>query len=109
MISTERAIMIVMIVAICTVITRAIPFVFFGGKSGVPQRVLYLGKVLPAAVIGTLIVYCLKGVQITQAPYGLAEFISVGLVAILHKWRRNALVSIAAGTVCYMVCIQFIF
>lgn len=109
MISTARAIMIIAVVAACTLITRAIPFIFFGGKKGVPARVLYLGKVLPAAVIGTLIVYCLKGVHITTAPYGIAEFASVGLVTVLHGWKRNALLSIAAGTVCYMMLIQFVF
>jgi len=108
MISTGRAIIIIVTVAVCTIITRALPFILFGGKKEVPQRVFYLGRVLPAAVIGTLIVYCLKGVDLTTAPYGVAELISVGLVAGLHMWKRNALVSIAAGTVCYMVLIQLV-
>lgn len=108
MISTRRAIIIIVIVAVCTIITRAIPFLLFGGKKEIPKRVFYLGKVLPAAVIGTLIVYCLKSVDVTTAPYGVAEFISVGLVAVLHGWRRNALLSIGAGTVCYMALIQLV-
>ncbi|MDD3570135.1 MAG: AzlD domain-containing protein, partial [Lachnospiraceae bacterium] len=66
------------------------------------------GKVLPAAVIGTLIVYCLKGVNVTTAPYGIAEFTSVALVAVLHKWKRNTFLSIGAGTACYMVLIQLV-
>lgn len=106
MISTGRAIIIIAIAAVCTIITRAIPFMLFGGNKEIPKRVLYLGKVLPAAVIGTLIVYCLKGVDITTVPYGIAEFASVGLVAVLHVWKRNTLLSIAAGTACYMALIQ---
>lgn len=108
MISTGRAIIIIAIVAVCTITTRAIPFILFGGKNEIPKRVLYLGKVLPAAVIGTLIVYCLKGVNVTIAPYGIAEFVSVGLVAVLHVWKRNTLLSIAAGTACYMALIQLV-
>ena len=106
MISTGRAIIIIAIVSVCTIITRAIPFMLFGGNKEIPKRVLYLGKVLPAAVIGTLIVYCLKGVSLTTAPYGIAEFTSVGLVAVLHAWKRNTFLSIGAGTACYMVLIQ---
>ncbi|MEA5084677.1 MAG: AzlD domain-containing protein [Lachnospiraceae bacterium] len=108
MISTGRAIIIIAVAAVCTIITRAIPFIFFGGKKEIPKRVLYLGKVLPPAVIGTLIVYCLKGVNVTTAPYGIEEFISVALVAVLHAWKRNTFLSIGAGTACYMVLIQFV-
>lgn len=109
MISTGRAILIIVVVAVCTIITRAIPFILFGGKKEVPKRILYLGRVLPSAVIGALVVYCLKDINVTTAPYGMAEFISICLVAVLHAWKRNPLLSIATGTVCYMALIQIVF
>jgi branched-subunit amino acid transport protein AzlD len=69
----------------------------------------YLGKVLPPAVIGMLVIYCLKAVSITSYPYGLPEFISVAVVILLHVWKRNNLLSIGVGTVLYMVLVQAVF
>ena len=69
----------------------------------------YLGHVLPAAMMGLLVVYCLKGVTLTAAPYGIPELIGVAVTAGLHLWRRNTLLSIAAGTVVYMVLVQLVF
>lgn len=71
--------------------------------------VFYLGRVLPYAAMGMLVVYCLKDVKLTAAPYGLPELLSVALVAGLHIWKRNTLLSIGAGTVCYMLLIQLVF
>ena len=74
-----------------------------------PPVIQYLGKVLPPAVIGMLVIYCLKAVSITSYPYGLPEFIAVAVVILLHVWKRNNLLSIGVGTVLYMVLIQAVF
>ena len=71
--------------------------------------ILYLGKVLPAATMGLLVVYCLKGVTPLSWPHGLPELIAVAAVVLLHLWKRNNLISIAGGTVLYMVLVQIIF
>lgn len=107
--TTGRALLIVFIVALCTLITRLIPFVLFGGKREVPKAVRYLGQILPPAIMATLVVYCLKGVDLFSASHGIPELASVAVTAFLHAWRRNVLLSIAAGTLCYMVLVQFVF
>lgn len=71
--------------------------------------VIVLGHILPAAVFGLLIVYCLKNVSFLSGSHGLPELISIALVTALHLWKRQTLLSIAAGTVCYMLLIQFVF
>ena len=70
--------------------------------------VIVLGRILPAAVFGLLIVYCLKNVSFLSGSHGLPELISIALVTALHLWKRQTLLSIAAGTVCYMLLIQFV-
>lgn len=104
-----EALLIVLVVAACTLITRLIPFVLFGGKRQVPEKVHYLGRILPPAIMATLVVYCLKGADVFSPDHGLPEFLSVLLTALLHIWKRNVLLSIAAGTVFYMVLVQMIF
>ncbi len=105
----ERALLIIFIVAICTLITRLIPFVLFGGKRQVPKVVTYLGNILPPAIMATLVVYCLKGADLFSASHGIPEFLSVAVTALLHVWKRNVLLSIAAGTFCYMFLVQAVF
>ena len=104
-----ESILIIAVVAVCTLLTRALPFMLFGGKRKVPRAVVYLGKILPSAMIATLVVYCLKNVSFVQAPHGLPELIAIALVVALHLWKRNTLLSVAGGTVCYMVLIQCVF
>lgn len=100
-------------IAICcaaTLITRFLPFsVFSSKKRSTPKFVEYLGNALPAAVFGMLVVYCLKSVDIMTGSHGLPELIAIVVVVGLHLWRRQTLLSIAGGTVCYMLLIQFIF
>lgn len=108
-ISTGQALAIVFVVAIITIFTRALPFLIFGGKKELPKSVVYLGKVLPMAVMGVLVIYCVKGVQLTSYPYGLPEWIGIGIVVLLHIWKRNNLLSIGVGTICYMIMVQEIF
>lgn len=99
----------ILICALCTQITRWLPFLLFGGKKEIPGLVRYLGTVLPAAIMAVLVVYCLKGATPLTYPYGLPELISVALVVVLHLWKGNTLASIALGTVCYMALVQMVF
>ena len=92
-----------------TQITRWLPFWLFPESKQPPKLVEYLGHVLPAAMMGLLVVYCLKGVQWTAAPHGAPELIAIAAVAALHRWRGNVLLSIAGGTVLYMVLVQVVF
>ena len=104
----HSAIMIAVIAAV-TILLRFIPFFVFGGKRKTPEIITYLGKVLPCAIMGMLVVFCLKGVSPTVYPYGLPELIACVLVVVLHVWKRNTLLSIVGGTACYMILIQLVF
>ena len=88
-------------------LTRWLPFLLFKGEP--PAVVTYLGRVLPCATMGLLVVYCLKGVSLFAAPHGLPELLAIAAVAALHKWKGNVLLSIAGGTVLYMVLVQVVF
>lgn len=96
-------------VALGTVITRFLPFLLFPARKKTPPAVVYLGRVLPNAVIGLLVVYCLKGVQLTAAPFGIPEALGVACVAVLHLWKANTLLSIGGGTLVYMLLVQLVF
>ena len=104
-----HSIAIILVVAICTLLTRALPFLILGGKREVPSLVKYLGRVLPPAIMTILVVYCLKGVNVFQGNHGIPEILSIGLVVSLHIWKRNTLLSIGSGTLCYMLLVQFVF
>lgn len=93
-----------------TLITRFLPFaVFQSKKRETPKFIEYLGKALPAAVFGMLVIYCLKNVDIMSGTHGLPELISILLVIGLHLWKKQMLLSIAGGTICYMLLVQFVF
>ena len=94
------------VVAACTALTRWAPFLLFGGKRAMPRRVVFLGRVLPPAIIAALVVYCLKDVAFDSFANGPAALVSAALVAALHLIKRNTLVSIFVGTVAYMVLIR---
>ncbi len=108
-VSFWRSVIIIVLVAFTTLATRAIPFLLFPSGKKIPKAVEYLGKVLPPAVIGMLVVYCFKSVDLFSAPFGLPELISGVVVVILHVWKRNNLLSIGIGTVLYMVLVQTVF
>lgn len=108
-ISVGRSLIIIFTVAGTVFFTRLIPFLFFPKGKEIPPLIQYLGRVLPPAVIGMLVIYCLKSVNIIQAPHGAPEFIAVAAVILLHVWKRNNLLSIGAGTVLYMFLIQVVF
>lgn len=97
------------VIMLATLITRFLPFICFPDHRPVPAYITYLGRVLPYAVIGMLVVYCLKGVSVTAAPFGVPELIAVAAVVGLHVWKGNTLLSIGAGTVLYMVLVQTVF
>ena len=99
----------ILAVAAGTMLTRFLPFVLFPADKPTPKYIRYLGKVLPAAVFGMLVVYCLKNVQILSGSHGLPEAIAIAVVAALHLWKKNTLLSIAVGTVCYMLLVQLVF
>ncbi len=97
------------ICVVATLITRFVPFLVFHPKRKTPAFVEYLGKALPPALFGMLIVYCLKAVDILGGSHGIPELIALAVVVILHLWKRQMLLSIAGGTVCYMLLVQLVF
>ena len=107
--SAGMSFLIILVVALTTFSTRVIPFLVFPKGKEIPTIIHYLGKVLTPAVIGMLVVYCLKGTKILAAPHGIPELIAVATVVALHIWKRNNLLSIGVGTVLYMVLIQVVF
>ena len=105
---TQQIITVAMVV-LGTAVTRFLPFLLFPAGRPTPKYVQYLGKVLPAAVFGLLVVYSLKDVSILTGSHGIPELISIVLVIVLHVWKRQMLLSIAGGTVCYMLLVQLVF
>jgi branched-subunit amino acid transport protein AzlD len=104
-----QTMMIILAVAAGVQLTRWLPFWLFPENKQPPAVIEFLARMLPAATMGLLVIYCLKGVAWLSAPYGIPELISVTVVAVLHKWKGNVLLSIAGGTVLYMVLVQIVF
>ena len=104
-----HAALMIAVIALVTAALRFLPFLIFGENRKTPPLISYLGQVLPYAIMGMLVVYCLKGVSLTAAPFGIPEILGCAVVTLLHIWKRNTLLSIGAGTVCYMLLVQFIF
>ena len=105
----SQQIMTIGIVVFGTMLTRFLPFLVFGGGKETTKYIQYLGKILPAAVFGLLVVYCLKDVSVLSGSHGIPEAISILVVVFLHLWKRQMLLSIAGGTVCYMLLTQLVF
>ena len=101
-----HALLIVLICSGVTLFLRALPFVFFGGRGGVPPRIARLGHMLPPAIMAALVVYCLKGVPFGAPLDGAKQLIASAVVVAVHLWRRNTLLSIALGTAAYMLLIR---
>jgi len=104
--STYESIIIIALVALLTLLTRAFPFILFGRNKRIPDIIQYLGKILPPAIIATLVVYCVKNINFYNFPSGFAEMISIAVVVMVHLWKRNNLLSIGIGTAVYMILIQ---
>ncbi|MBQ9989986.1 MAG: AzlD domain-containing protein [Lachnospiraceae bacterium] len=102
-------ILLVATVSGVTILLRFLPFWIFGGNRKTPKVITYLGEVLPYAIMGMLVVYCLRGISFFLTPFGIPEFLAVALVVILHWWKRNTLLSILGGTLFYMFLVQVVF
>ena len=107
--TTLQTLAIILAVAAGTQLTRWLPFWLFPENRQPPAAIVYLGRVLPPAMMGLLVVYCLRNVSVASAPHGLPELISIAVLAALHLWKRNVLLSIGVGTVLYMVLVQVVF
>ena len=98
---------IIGLVALGTMLTRFLPFIIFPESKPVPKYIYYLGKRLPSAVIGLLVVYCFKNVSITSSPFGIPELVSTLVIILLHQLKGNTFVSIGGGTLCYILFCWF--
>lgn len=107
--ATIHSILLVLVMAVVSFLLRAFPFLVFSGKRETPKFVLYLGKVLPFAIIAMLVVYCVKDISFDAVSHFLPYIIAGAVVVLLHIWRRNTLLSILAGTLSYMALVQFVF
>lgn len=107
--SLVQQLLTILSVVIATVVTRFLPFLLFPAGKETPKFIRYLGKVLPGAVFGLLIIYCLKNVTLSVWPYGIPEAIAIALVIAVHLWKRQILLSVAGGTIVYMVLVQVFF
>ena len=107
--TTPQLLITIAICALATAITRFLPFILFPSGKALPPIIRYLSDVLPYAVIGLLVVYCLKDINFLAPPHGLPEALATFAVICMHVWRRNVLLSIATGTVLYMLLVQFAF
>lgn len=96
-------------VVLGTMITRFIPFIVFPAGKPTPKYIQYLGKALPGAVFGLLVIYCLRNVNIFTGTHGIPEAVAIAVTAGLHLWKRQMLLSIAGGTIIYMLLVQFVF
>ena len=102
----------VITIALCvagTMLTRFLPFLVFTSQKPTPKYIQYLGRALPCAIFGMLVVYCLKNVSFVSGSHGLPELIAIVVTVILHQWKEQMLLSIAGGTVCYMLLVQLVF
>ena len=108
-VSVGRSLAIIFTVAGTIFFTRLIPFLFFPKGKEIPPIIRYLGRVLPPAVIGMLVIYCLKNVSLIAAPHGIPELLAIAAVVGLHLWKKNTLLSIFGGTAIYMILVQAIF
>lgn len=104
-----HAALTIAVVALVTAGLRFLPFLIFGENRTTPSLITYLGQVLPFSIMGMLVVYCLKDVSLTSGSFGIPEAIGCAVVALLHIWKRNTLLSIGAGTLCYMLLVQLVF
>lgn len=103
-----QQIVTIAMVVLGTVLTRFLPFLCFPSGKPTPKIIRYLGKVLPSAVFGLLVIYCVKDVSLTADTHAIPEIIAIAVTAGLHLWKKNMFLSIAAGTVLYMLLIQFV-
>jgi len=105
----SHAFLVILVSGAVTAAIRFLPFLIFSGKRQTPPFISYLGRVLPYAIMGMLVIYCLRGISFASAPHGLPELIACAAVVLLHVWKRSTLISIFGGTLCYMLLVQLVF
>ncbi|GHU71924.1 hypothetical protein FACS1894184_19310 [Clostridia bacterium] len=103
-----QAVVTILIMAVCTLATRALPFALFGGGRRTPKVVLYLGRTLPYAIIGMLIVYCLRGARPLVWPHALPEVVGLAVTAAAYLWSKRTLPAVLGGTAAYMIALRLI-
>ena len=103
---TENIIVMIAISAIITFSLRALPFAIFKSEEQMPKKIVYLGKILPSAIMAVLVVYCLKGVGKDFINDGVFQIIAVIIVFVSYKWKHNTFISILCGTAFYMFMIK---
>ena len=107
--TTTQHIITIAVCALATMLTRFLPFFLFPAGKPTPKYIRFLGHALPGAVFSMLVVYCLKNVDILTGSHGLPELIAIVIVVVLHLWQRKMLLSIAGGTIAYMLLVQLVF
>ena len=104
-----HSVWMIAVIALVTAGLRFLPFLLFRDSRKLPGWLTHLGKVLPHAIMGMLVIYCLKDISFVSSPFGIPELLGCAAVVVLHVWKRNTLLSIGAGTVIYMVLVQLVF
>jgi branched-subunit amino acid transport protein AzlD len=107
--TTFQILVTILLVSLATIIERFLPFVLFREGQPVPRFVVYLGRALPSAVFMMLVVYCFRNTPQTTTSGGLAEILAAAITIVMHKWKHSTLLSIAAGTISYMLLVQLVF
>ena len=107
--TTTQQLITILMISLGTMSMRFLPFLIFPAGKPTPKFIQYLGRVLPGAVFGMLVVYCLKNVSITSFPFGIPELIGIAVTAVLHLWKKQMILSMGAGTIVYMILVQFVF
>jgi branched-subunit amino acid transport protein AzlD len=107
--TTTQQLITILMISLGTMSMRFLPFLIFPAGKPTPKYIQYLGRVLPGAVFGMLVVYCLKNVSVTSFPFGIPELIGIAVTAVLHLWKKQMILSMAGGTLLYMVLVQLVF
>lgn len=109
MMTLSQEIITVAMCVVGTMLTRFLPFLVFSSKQPTPRYIQYLGRILPGAIFAMLVIYCLRNVSLLQGSHGLPELIAIAVTVGLHLWKKQMLLSIAGGTICYMLLVQLVF
>ena len=109
LLTPSQTVILILDIALGAVTTRFTPFLLFPETKEQPKTIVYLGRILPPAMMGLLVIYCLKNISLINAPHGIPELIAITAIVFLHKWKHNVLLSIGAGTVLYMFLVQVVF
>ena len=107
--TTAQQLITILMISLGTMSMRFLPFLIFPAGKPTPKYIQYLGKVLPGAVFGMLVIYCLKNVDLLAYPYGIPELIGIAVTVVIHLWKKQMILSMAGGTLTYMALVQFVF